>query len=190
MRGVRRSFALGYWLELAGAYPPARAALKGIRDEKTKRLLEGTEDWELFNDVLAINQTLSNDEASYDLFCAINSANPDFAARCARVAMPVMVKAHAYKFARSFITDPELAIESHASRLKEGIEIARDKPTPKRQADIIDAEVRIFAEDVSMLAEIVCWAGEPERADAMVEHAIALAEEGEVRDAVRKALAV
>ncbi len=52
LRGVRRSFALGYWLELAAAYPPARAALKGVRDEKTKRLLEGAEDWELFNDAL------------------------------------------------------------------------------------------------------------------------------------------
>jgi len=187
LRGVRLSFALGYWLELAGKYPPARSALKDIREEKTRRLLEGAEDWELFNDVHAINRTLSNDEATYDLFCAINSKNPDFAARCARIAMPVMVKAHDFKLARSFITDPELAIESHASQFKEGIERARSKPT-ERQADIIEVEVRIYSEAVSMLADIVGWVGEPARADAMIEHAIALAGEGKVRDAVRKAL--
>ncbi len=99
-----------------------------------------------------------------------------------------MIKAHDYKLARSFITDPELAIESYASRLKEGIEIGHRSPTPERQANIIDAEVRIFAEDVSMLAEIVGIAGEPARADAMIEQAISLTEEGKVRDAVRAAL--
>src|SRR5690349_9740269 len=38
--GVRLSFALSYWKELADVYPPALVALKQMRDNKTKILIE------------------------------------------------------------------------------------------------------------------------------------------------------
>lgn len=188
LRGVRLSFALGYWLELAGQYPPARAALQGIRDEKTRRLENGAEDWELFNDVTAINRELCNDEATYDLFCLINGRNPAFAARCARVATPAIVKAYDFKLARSFIPDPEQAIEQLASRFNHGIGRANRASTPERRTSTIDAEVRIYSDDVAMLAQIVGMAGELARGDALVEHAITLAGSSEMQDAVRAAL--
>lgn len=62
LHGVRLSFALGYWLELAEQYPPARAALQSVLDEKTARLERGDQDWELFNDVTAINRESGKDE--------------------------------------------------------------------------------------------------------------------------------
>jgi len=190
LSGVRLSFALGYWLELAGQYPPARAALQSIRDEKTGRLKQGAEDLELFKDVTAINRELSNDEATYDLFCFINSRNPVFAARCARVATPALVKAYDFKLARSFISDPEQAIEQLASRFNRGIERANHSSTPERQADLTKAEVRIYAEDVELLIRIVGGAGEWGRADALADHAIVLAGSSETQDAVRAALSL
>lgn len=188
LRGVRLSFALGYWLELAGEYHPARTALQSIRDEKTRRLEGGEENWELFNDVTAINRELSNDEATYDLFCLINSRNSAFAAQCARVATPALVKAHDFKLARSFIHDPEQAIEQLAARFINGIERANRSSTPERRADITNVEVRIYAEDVALLVQIVGMAGEYERADELVDHAIALSGSSEMQDAVRTAL--
>lgn len=188
LRGVRLSFALGYWLELAGQYQPARAALQGIRNEKTKRLEQGEEDWELFSDVAAINRELGNDEATYDLFNLINNTNPAFAARCAGVATPAIVKAFDFKLARSFVSDPGKAIEQIASRFNQGIERANRSSTSEKQADITDIEVRIYAEEVGMLAQIVSMAGESEQADALVEHAIALAGGSVLQDTVRAAL--
>ena len=188
LRGVRLSFALGYWMELAGQYPPARAALQSIRDEKTRRLKNGAEDYELFNDVTAINRDLCNEEATYDLFCLINSKNPAFAARCARVATPALVKAYDFKLARSFIPDPKQAIKQLASRFNRGIERANSFSSPEKQADITNVEVRIYTEDVKLLIQIVGEAGEWEQADALAEHAITLAGSSEVQDAVRAAL--
>lgn len=54
--GVRLSFALAYWLDLAEQYPAALVSLQNIRDQKTKRLAEGARDRELFIDVSAINE--------------------------------------------------------------------------------------------------------------------------------------
>lgn len=188
LRGVRLSFALGYWLELAGQYPPARAALQSIRNEKTKRLQQDEEDWELFNDVTAINRELGNDEATYDLFSSISNRNPAFAARCAGVATPAIVKAFDFKLARSFIPNPEIAVEQLASRFIQGIERANCCSAPERKADITDAEIRIYVEEVGLLAQIVSMAGDGELADALVEHAISLAGNSELQDAVRAAL--
>jgi hypothetical protein len=188
LRGVRLSFALGYWMELAGQYPPARMALQSIRDEKTRLLKDGAEDWDLFNDVSAINETLSNDEATYDLFCLINRRNTVFATQCARCATPALVKAYDFNLARSFISDPEKAIEELASRFNNDIEQIDRSSTPERVANITNAEVRIYAEDVEMLIRIIGGAGEWERADALAEHAITLVGSSDMQDAVRAAL--
>lgn len=188
LRGVRLSFALAYWMELAGQYPPAREALQSIRDEKTRRLKDGAEDRELFADVSAINRTLSNDEATYDLFCLINNRSPSFSAQCAKIATPALVKAYDFNLARAFIPDPEQAIEALASGFNKGIERANRSSTSERRANITNAEVRIFVEDVEMLIRIIGGAGEWERADALAEQAIALAGSAEMQDAVRTAL--
>src|SRR5213078_5135076 len=49
--GVRLSFALAYWMELALAYPPALAALQAVRDQKIELLRTGRGDREAFHDV-------------------------------------------------------------------------------------------------------------------------------------------
>lgn len=189
LHGVRLSFALGYWLELAEQYPPARAALQSVLDEKTARLERGDQDWELFNDVTAINRESGKDEATYDLFVLINKANPAFAARCVEVAMPAIVKAADFTLARSFIRDPEKSVEQLASRLIEGIEWANRSLHPERQADITDHKIRLYAEEVGMLTQIVHMSGDSERADALLEQAISLVGSPALQEAVRAALA-
>ncbi|UGS90726.1 hypothetical protein KOL96_22760 [Ralstonia wenshanensis] len=188
LHGVRLSFALGYWLELAEHYPPARAALQSIRDEKTVRLERGEEDWLLFNDVTAINRELGNDEATYDLFVLINKATPAFAARCAKVAMPAILKASDFELARSLVSDPEKSVEHLASRFVEGIERTNRSSTPERQADITDMKIRIYAEEVGMVVQIVRATDGIERADALVEQAVSLVGNPALQDAVRAAL--
>src|SRR6266481_4765649 len=89
--GVRLSFALWYWIELANDYPEARTALERIRDEKTRRLLNGESNRELFHDVESINERLGKEEATYELFAALEKSNSDFAALCAALAMPAIV---------------------------------------------------------------------------------------------------
>ena len=66
--GVRLSYALDAWMELALTYTPAREALVRTRDAKVGKLLAGAEEWSTFHDVVAINEHLGEPRATYALF--------------------------------------------------------------------------------------------------------------------------
>ncbi|HEY0047266.1 MAG TPA: hypothetical protein VGB44_11195 [Flavobacterium sp.] len=68
MQGVRLSFALGDWKELADLYPPALKALTDIRDKKTAEILNTGGTKELFADVNGINKTLGEGGKTATLF--------------------------------------------------------------------------------------------------------------------------
>ena len=97
--GVRLSFALGYWVELAQAYPKAMDALLEMRDRKTAAILKGDGNRDLFHDVEAINESLQMESRTYDLFRAIHCAFPVLAEDCASLALPAIVTAKDYRLA-------------------------------------------------------------------------------------------
>jgi len=77
--GVRLSFALSEWHEFGKKYPPALAALKDIRDNKTKSIIAGNVSFELFHDIESINDELSEKEKTLALFYKIDKMYPIFA---------------------------------------------------------------------------------------------------------------
>jgi hypothetical protein len=70
MRGVRLSFALGYWADLGASYPPALEQLKGARDEAAESA---------FGDFVAINAVLKNDSSTAGLFTWLDANKPAIA---------------------------------------------------------------------------------------------------------------
>jgi hypothetical protein len=79
MVGVRLSFALSDWKMLGDEYPPALAALKKVRDDKTNLVKAKGGPSNLFQDVAAINRTLKEDAKTITLFKAIDKDHPDMA---------------------------------------------------------------------------------------------------------------
>jgi len=79
MYGVRISFALGEWHDFGKKYPPALSALKKIRNQKTAKLISGINSYEIFNDVVSINDELSDYKKSIDMFKAIDKQHELFA---------------------------------------------------------------------------------------------------------------
>ena len=63
-RGVRLSFALAFWLELAEQYPPALTEFQRKLNEKTTRLSGGELSRDLFNDIEAMNECIGKDVES------------------------------------------------------------------------------------------------------------------------------
>ena len=82
--GVRLSFALSYWMELAGKYPPALASLFALRDSGTAALESGHAGAELIHDVQAINEKLGEGAETIRLFRSIDQCNPELAKQCFR----------------------------------------------------------------------------------------------------------
>jgi hypothetical protein len=77
--GVRLSYALGHWRQLADVYPPAMASLISTRDRDSQRLLDGIGSPQLLHDVDSINDALEQTDATLALFRRLETAHPELA---------------------------------------------------------------------------------------------------------------
>ena len=101
--GVRLSFALSNWYDLGKKYPPALEALKKTRDDKTKSLITGTGNPELFHDVISINRTLSEKNKSIELFRNLDEKQPELAKKSWHFAKDLIIKSKDYGLVNKYI---------------------------------------------------------------------------------------
>lgn len=106
MYGVRLSFALSYWKELADVYPPALEALVRMRDAKRQKVLDKPGDFALVHDVVSLNDTLEQDDQSIQLFEELRTVAPEFAAKCWPLVKDAVIAAKRYDLAREFQGNP------------------------------------------------------------------------------------
>ena len=103
--GVRLSFALSQWKELADVYPPAMTALVRIRDRDCQRLLSGAGSPELIHDVASIDRCLGQDDATLELFRKVEAAHPELAKESFRFIDRLVLRRDAALFCR-YCGDP------------------------------------------------------------------------------------
>jgi hypothetical protein len=184
--GVRLSFALAYWVELANVYPEARRALEEIRDREMERLRLGKGDPATFHDVKSINEHLECERSTSDLFNEMASNFPALASRCADLALAALVKTERYELARRYVSVPDEKLRQFSDTLNRDVE-ALAKQTPS-SAPTLDAYVQIYAERVALLSAILRGVGEIDEASSIESSALQLVQYPEVREAVREAL--
>ena len=107
MSGVRLSFLLSDWTELARRYPKAKNALVEIRDHDAQEFMEGRGYFALFMDLNAVNGYLQEDDATIEVFKHMDAKDPALAAQCYRVVEPLLVQKGLYKLCAKYVTDPE-----------------------------------------------------------------------------------
>jgi hypothetical protein len=115
LSAVRLSFALCYWLKLAKAYSPARAAFLRTRDE-TEAAFASDPCFDLFHDLAALNRYLGDGLRTVDVFMNIARQNHSVAERLYHVAEPFLLAAGRYAECGPFLKPSErlsLARESY-----------------------------------------------------------------------------
>jgi hypothetical protein len=185
--GVRLSFALLYWKQLAEAYPPAATAMTEVRNEAAAAVLtlEG-DTWTLFDEVMAIDRELGRSRDTYGLFLALMAKDQERAKRCAALAIPSIVEAGDYDLATKFLPHPEHYLLLKSERLNENLE---RKVEPRRRALAeLDAFVHIYCEDVELLLRVIEGVGEKSWRGAAMVWAIALVRPRKARSMVAKLL--
>ena len=103
MGGVRLSFALGEWMDLAERYPPALDAFIKLRDDLEQRCRDNHGDFESFHDVSAFNRYLGEGRRTIDLFMEIAAEYPDNAKRIYHVAEELLVADGMYQQCAPFL---------------------------------------------------------------------------------------
>jgi hypothetical protein len=116
LTGVRLSFALGYWFQLAEAYPPAMAKLIDVRDDARRRVEENHDErvvFEHFQELAAINDRLGEADATVDAFRWLDERDSPGTRRVYRLAQPSLVLAKEYALCGKYL-EPEPAFERMA----------------------------------------------------------------------------
>ena len=108
LTGVRLSFALSDWVELARCYPKALQALTEIHDRDTQKLVEGRGYSDLFSDVNSINNYLNDPDATYALFKTLDAKDPKLAQQCYFYAESLLVQKGEYALCRKYMGEPQI----------------------------------------------------------------------------------
>ena len=103
LSGVRLSFALHDWYELAKQYPPAMQSLAAARDRARQQVLSNQDAFRPFSDYNAICKRLGEWHKTVELFVLLDSENPGHAARVYGVAQDALVKDQQYDLCGKYI---------------------------------------------------------------------------------------
>ena len=124
--GVRLSFALRYWHELASKYPPAMNKLHALRETAANNAIAGIETHESFHDAYALDRVIGDSNASRDLFHQLHENNPSSAKTVYHIAQPVLVAFGDYDICNQHL-DPDTAVD----RIIELFQFHQNRPSPE-----------------------------------------------------------
>ena len=182
--GVRLSYAISEWVDLAEVYPPARSALESVRDAKAELLAQGTYDVSLFHDVASINRALGQVDRTSDLFKSIANADPGIAAKCFHVALESLVRMKEFDLARSFMSDPRKEIDHFAMPLKFVPQQAQSVSPEMMQ----ETFVTIYVKKVNLLLQIFTGMGDEEASTQLRHYAVECVTDAPLRDKITERL--
>jgi hypothetical protein len=168
--GVRLSFALGYWMELAQQFAPAMEAFRAKRDAKVAILKAGQLDRGLFHDVEAMSEKLQEDQITASLFVQLHERSPEFAQACARIAVPMLVRTKNFALAREYMPEPKARVERLVQELL--CDIREIVERPRTRAPRFRAFTHIFAEDLRDVLEVLRATGASKQATQLKRRAI------------------
>lgn len=184
--GVRLSYALNYWWELAQDYAPARLALETVRNDKATRLLAGDGDRLLFHDVVAIDRTMDNEAATVALFAELAARDPALARSVFDTALPALVATQNFALAAPFFDGPALWLAGQSDNFNRMIAIGREKGA---QPHYFEGAVHYHSSQVKRMLAMLTGLGRASEIDAVMTQVIDAIVDAGAREDVRRALA-
>jgi RNA polymerase sigma factor (sigma-70 family) len=132
--GVKSSFALSYFGDLAQKYPPAMKKLKSMRNEAEKTIHQKDVDLKTgtmgFSEFSAINRALKENEKTVEDFIWLDSHNPALAKGAFPFADSDLIKAKEYKVYGRYI-DPDRSYAQMLHLYKISSKALQSSPVPQ-----------------------------------------------------------
>ncbi|HAM70935.1 MAG TPA: hypothetical protein DCM86_04755 [Verrucomicrobiales bacterium] len=183
--GVRLSFALSQWVELARRYPRAKQALEELRDRGTREFSDGGGYFDLFLEVNALNAALGRQPESVALYKSILRRDRALARQCYRVVEELLVERKEYALCAAQIPSFQERFESSREKWRRFGELSDRSPSVSRPAMRRDRE-RAFVREVRDLVEILIGVGRKGEAEAIRDQALEVIDVPELRGSVEE----
>jgi hypothetical protein len=178
--GVRLSFALSNWKNLASKHPPALAKLKEVRGQAAKAVLAGISPKERFHEAAAIDRTLKDNNATVDLFLVLHKEKPETAGKVYHLAQRALIDAKQYGTCKSYIDSAKDMNEIVAWNKR-----VVPKMAGTENQDFFD---KSFAYKATALVALLAVNDQPEEANSAAEIAKAARDNAEFNKAIDAAI--
>lgn len=187
LSGVRLSFALAYWLDLAEDYPPALAAFRRVRDETEQALREQPGSFPLFHDIRSMNARLGEGLRTADLFESVAATNAVAAKRIYPLAERGLIRAGRFEACNKFL-EPEARTEL-ASRGYQAAKRFRSERQIQNDAEMEEEDLRHFMCNMATLVGLLVMNGRSNEAILVRDRALQDIDEPDFRTMLEAALA-
>ena len=165
--GVRLSYMLQHWYELAQLYPPAMQALKETRGAAGKKVRQGEDIHSAFHDYESINTVLGEDEKTVELFIWLDGNHAANAKRVIDIAKPALMKAKEYALMGKYL-DPDNEYLKKVWQYENMLEFAKKSKSPES----LDFAHYNFSYQVAELVVLLVLNGRHEEAEDIAEMAL------------------
>ena len=164
--GVRLSFALMYWKELATLYPPAKTKLIEIRDEAEQKVNSGDNAAESFHDFEALNSVLGEDPRTVALFKKLDEDNPQVAQAGFKMARRALIEANETKLCSKYVTPDDYA--SQVEMYRHMLSMPKD---PRMGEQHLEFARQSFTNEVTTLVALLVLSDRKAEAEKIVADA-------------------
>lgn len=189
MSGVRLSFALLYWHQLAAMYPPALTSLKSVRDVAGASARAGDDPFHAFNDFAAINRELNEQGRTRDLFVWLDANNPQAARKVFVLAEPALIQGKEYRLCGKYL-DPDRSFRRAVElyRMAVEIDVPQDPEDPDYKVEMQRFARDSFANSVGNLVALLVLNDRREDADRIAAEAQKVSDDPKLQDMLSNAL--
>lgn len=178
-----RSFALGYWHELAMAYPPAMEELCRLREIATRNAIAGIETHASFGDAKALNRVLGDPKATRDLFLELHKSNPAEAMKVYRLAQPVLVRFGEYEVCHQYL-DADIAVD----RIIDLYPYYGEGSAAESASESREYAEKKFRNEAATIIALLVVAGRLDHAQEIANRILGVKDDDSVRQIVDRAL--
>jgi hypothetical protein len=182
--GVRLSFALSDWKQLAKQYPPALIKLKEIRDVAERKVMDGKNVRESFHDMASINSYTDEQAKTKEVFEALDAKNSKSAQEVFDLAQPSLIKAKAYALVGKYIS-PEDDFARMREMYRQHKKLASDARFGARQLEFANNK---FANDAATLVAVLTVNNRKKEAEKIASSARDVWDDESLHSALDKAL--
>lgn len=186
LTGVRLSFALNGWLELAEVYPPALEKMKECRNELEKRIRDENrvrvsfEDYQTFN---AFNRTLREQERTVDVFKWLDNTNIQDAERMYGVSENALIESEEYELCGKYIKS-----DKRLNRIARLYNFTMEHMQAPHQQFMVDSANRSLIKDASRTVAILVLNDRLNEANEVAEYFKELVKDEDVLKKLNRSL--
>jgi hypothetical protein len=165
--GVRLSFALVAWRDLAVKYPPAMEALRHARDTAESNVQTNDGTFESFHDAVSLNDILRESGRTVTLFKWVDEHKPEQAKRALGVADHALIAAKEYALCGKYV-EPQADYDASVRGYRQNLKMSKEK----RFKNMKDFGEEKFSSDVGTLVALLVLNDRKDEAKTIKDKAI------------------